>query len=205
MSRHPLESSHRSELRGFTLIELAVTLTLFGMLMALGLPAFLAWTRNTQVRTVAEALQNGLRTAQAEAVRQNRPVVLAFTASSTSNAASAPWTAVAGGVNWWTQTVPQFTETSGQFIAGGSLGDVASGVTIGNGPAAVCFNSNGRVAAPASGTGVTGATCTATGTVTFNINQTGADRNLVVTLSVGGQVRMCDPKRTLSATTPDGC
>jgi type IV fimbrial biogenesis protein FimT len=33
----------------------------------------------------------------------------------------------------------------------------------------------------------------------------GADRPLQVQIKLGGQVRMCDPARTLSATQPDGC
>lgn len=193
--------------RGFTLIELVVTITLLGILMALSLPTFTAWIRNSQVRTVAEALQNGVRTAQAEAVRRNRQVVLSFTNATPAPPSAAPWAVVAGGSNWWTQTVAQFGETT-EFARAGALADVASGVTITATPAttAICFNSNGRLVTNAA-TGVPGASCVAPNTLLkFDVTQTSADRPLRVTVAAGGQVRICDPNRpALSSTSPDGC
>jgi type IV fimbrial biogenesis protein FimT len=187
--------------RGFTLIELMVTITLLAILVTLSLPSFTAWIRNSQVRSVAEALQGGLRTAQAEALRRNRQLVMSFT-----NARPTPsgTTAVADGKNWALQTVAQFGESS-EYVTGGSLADVASAVTITSGVSAVCFNASGRMVTNTSSTGVTGASCTAALT-TFDVVTPGADRNLRVVLQLGGQVRMCDPKRpTFSATSPDGC
>jgi type IV fimbrial biogenesis protein FimT len=193
--------------RGFTLIELIVTITLLGILVALALPSFTTAIRNSQVRTVAEALQDGLRTAQSESLRLNRPVVMAFTTSRTSPSTSAPWPVAANGLNWWLQTVPQFSETTGQYLKGGSFADVAAGVSITSGLNAICFNSNGRLAGSAAFvTGVPGATCTAASNTTFQVKQAITDsRQLNVIVTVGGQVRMCDTSRTLSATTPDGC
>lgn len=181
---------------GFTLIELITTITLIGILVALGLPSLSTWIRNSQVRTVADTLQTGLRTAQAEAVRRNRVVVLSFTNSTPALNA----TAVAGGKNWSLQTIPQFGESS-EFVGGGALAGIASGVAITSTPSssAICFNSNGRLVAP-TGTGCTAAVAT------LNVTQTNADRPLRIIVQIGGQVRMCDPHRpTLSASTPDGC
>ena len=194
-------------LRGFTLIELIVAITLLGVLVALSLPSFTAWIRNSQVRTVSEALQTGVRTAQAEAVRRNRQVVLTFTEATPALNA----TAVSGGKNWSLQSVAQFGETATdatRYIGGGALADVASGVSIvdhaGVGISAICFNSNGRLVTNPS-PGVSGADCTAVVTA-FDISQTNADRPLRVIVQIGGQLRICDPKRpALSATTPDGC
>ena len=192
--------------RGFTLIELVVTIALLGILVMLSVPSFTGWIRNSQVRTVAEALQTGLRTAQAEAVRRNRQVVLSFT----NNAPSATSTAAAGGKNWALQTVAQFGETT-EFITGGKLTDIASAVAIANSLTAnaVCFNANGRLAANAS-PGAPSAVCTLpsapTSAVTFNVTMTGAERPLNVIVQLGGQLRMCDPNRpALSASSPDGC
>lgn len=185
---------------GFTIIELMVTITLLGILFGLGLPSFTAWIRNSQIRTVSEALQNGVRTAQAEAVRRNRQVVLSFTnATPALNA-----TAVANGKNWSLQTVPSLGDTAGEYLQGGALADVASAVTITGGTTAICFNANGRLTTNAS-PGAPGASCSAA-TTTFNVTQPNADRNLRVIVQVGGQLRMCDPNRpTLSSTSPDGC
>jgi type IV fimbrial biogenesis protein FimT len=193
--------------RGFTIIELMITLTLLGFLLALALPAFTTSIKNSQVRTVAEALQDGLRTAQSESLRLNRPVVMAFTTSRTTPSTSAPWPVAANGLNWWLQTVPQFSDTTGQYLKGGSFADVASGVTITSGLNAICFNSNGRLAGSATfTTGVPGAVCAVASNARFQVQQAnGNSRQLNVTVTVGGQVRTCDTSRTLSATAPDGC
>ena len=201
-----LTRARRRAARGFTLIELAVTITLVGILIAVALPSFMAWIRNAQVRSVADALQNGVRRAQTEAVRLNQGVVFSLTNANpalNSNAA-------ANGKNWAIQSIAQFADPNHQasFLTGGSLADASSSVTI-TGAAAMCFNSNGRLNAPAA-TGVPGAVCVAV-PQQFDIQQptpnlSAGDRRLRVLVAIGGQVRMCDPDRpTLSATTPDGC
>ena len=187
---------------GFTLIELMVTITLLGILISLSLPSFITWIHNSQVRTVAEALQAGLRTAQAEAVRRNRQVVMTFT--NDANPTLNP-TAVANGKNWSIQTVasPFINNNVAEFVRAGVLTDVASGVGITGAPKAICFNANGRLMAPTG----SAATADCVGTpAAFQVTQTASDRPLNVTVAVGGQVRMCDPNRpALSSTSPDGC
>ena len=207
--------------RGFTLLELVVTISLLGTLVALSFPSFSAWLRNSQTRTVTEALQGGLRTAQAEALRRNRRVVMFFTDDTPSknfdpaSHKSTDAAPSATGKNWALQTAPDAWGEA-EYITGGSLSDVSSSVVVtdSTSAAALCFNSNGRIvsaAAGATGTGVTGLTgtaCTA-GLRTFDVKQATAradDRPLRVIVQLGGQVRMCDPKRpALSATSPEGC
>jgi type IV fimbrial biogenesis protein FimT len=199
--------AQRSAARGFTLIELAVTIALLVLLIGLGLPGFMTWIRNTQVRSVADSLQTGIRQAQTDALRFNRSVVFYLTNNSPSPTVVAP--AVANGRNWIIVRVPQFddpTTAAWRFLTGGTLTDVASNVQVTNaaGSTSMCFNANGRVADNAT-PGVAGAVCTA-GAKQFDISQTGGDRRLRVLVAIGGQVRMCDPDRpTLSATSPDGC
>jgi type IV fimbrial biogenesis protein FimT len=188
--------------RGFTLIELVVTFSLLGLLVALALPSFSAWVQNAKVRAVADNLQTGVRLAQTEAVRLNQPVVLWLTNSTPAAGVSAD----TNGKNWSMQTIAKFGGTS-TFIQGGALAEVASGVAINSSVNSICFNSNGRmVTATATDTGVPGSSCTATGPATFNISQASADRPLRVVVQLGGQVHMCDPNRpALSSTSPDGC
>lgn len=203
LSKHinPFTKGAQQAASGFTLIELMVTIALLSLLMSLALPSFNRWIRNTQVRTVAEALQNGVRVAQAEAVRRNRQVVFSFTNAQPALGAAA----VANGKSWSIQTVAQFSDTAGEFIQGGAFADVASGVLISGGPVAICFNSNGRLVAKDSDTktGVPGATCDING-VKYDVSTSGSDRALRVTVAFRGQVRLCDPKRALSD-FPDGC
>lgn len=207
LSVHRLGSQRRASARGFTLIELLVTITLLGILATLSIPSFTGWIRNSQIRTVADALQTGVRTAQAESVRRNRQVVMWFTNGDPLTGG----TPLAGGKNWGLQTVAQFGEAA-EYITGGKLADIASSVAIANDMAsnAICFNSVGRMVANPSSTGISGAACqvpTSPATsAAFNVTLAGADRPLRVIVQIGGQMRMCDPNRpTMSSASPDGC
>ena len=186
---------------GFTLVELLVTISLLGLLMGLAAPSFITWTRNTQVRSVADTLQNGLRLAQAEAVRRNRQVVFSLTNADAINDTLV--TAVANGRKWALYTVPVPGETA-EFIQAGSLVSVAPNVKT-TGPGSVCINAVGRLITNAlPGTGVACDAALATYRVEQNGAEEGTDRRLRVSLSLGGQVRMCDADRSL-ASSPDGC
>jgi len=59
---------------GFTLIEMMVTLAVFALLLAIGLPGMTTWLQNTQIRTATETMQAGLQFARAEALRRNKAV-----------------------------------------------------------------------------------------------------------------------------------
>lgn len=180
--------------RGLTLVELLVAMALMVMLLFLAAPNFTTWINNTRVRTVAEVLQNGVRFAQAEAIRRNRSVVFYLTNAEPSLAAAA----VANGTNWGARTLPLFPADIPAFVKGGALSDVAAGVTI-NGPAAICFNSAGQqVTVAAEG-------CAAAAATYDVARLPQADRSMRIVVSLGGRVRMCDPNKVLSATVPEGC
>lgn len=183
--------------RGFTLIELMVTISIISMMLALGFPSFRVWIANAQVRSTADVLQTGLRTAKAEAERRNRNVQFSFTNATPALSA----TPVAGGSNWSLQTVAQFGDPAAEFVAGGLLSDVANAVSITTTPsvASICFDSLGRMVTIAA------AACTAAAQ-SIDVVKVGSDRPMRIMVAVGGQVRMCDPNRPArSATSPDGC
>lgn len=188
-----ISGSERACQRGLTLVELMVTISILAMLFFLALPDFRAWIQNTRMRTVAEALQNGVRQAQAEAVRRNRTVVFFLTNGEPGVAAAAQ----AGGANWGMRTLPLLPTDAPEFLRGGAFSDVAEGVAI-NGPAAICFNPAGQqVAVVAEG-------CVPAVT-NYDVTRAGAERRLRIVVALGGRVRMCDPDKVLSATNPDGC
>jgi type IV fimbrial biogenesis protein FimT len=180
--------------RGFTIIELVVTIALVAILLRLAIPSFTTWIRNTQMRSVAEALQNGIRSAQSEAVRRNRQVVFALTNDEPAIDASA----VDNGRNWFIRTVPALAGEASEFVEGGSFADTSRGVAIA-GAASICFNSQGRMVS----NGDPAIECAAAAT-TYDVTQAGAERRLRVTVAVGGQMRMCDPDKNI-ANAPDGC
>jgi len=188
---------------GFTLVEMMVTITILAILMALAMPSMSTWVKNSQVRAAGDALQNGLRLAQAESLRRSRQVVFSLT-DSPSPAVSL--TAKEDGKYWSINTIQLTGETTDvpAFVESGVLGVPGNDVSIA-GPAAICFSSLGRLASNSS-TGVSGAECSVdVDGATYNLTLAGADRNLRVRVAVGGQVRMCDPNKTLSASVPDGC
>jgi type IV fimbrial biogenesis protein FimT len=199
---------------GFTMIEMAVTMTLFAILVALGVPSMTTWIRNNKVRTVADSLQTGLRLAQAESLRRSRQVVFALTNSTAP--ASWPVGAVADATSWAIYSVPSMTDGSElpEFIQSGVLSNISANVQVNsNGAAAVCFNSVGRlINNTTTVTAITGgATCSqptappSPPVQVFSINVPGADRPLQVNLALGGQIHMCVPTVPLSNTHPEGC
>ncbi len=190
----------RSAARGFTLIEVMVVITVMAILTMLAMPGMTAWVANNRVRTVAEAMQNALRQAQGEAVKRSRQTVFALT-SQTPAISATPST---NASNWYLQTLPLSgsDDASGTFLRGEKVATTQS-VTI-TGASLLCFNSLGRLVSNTS-TGL-GASCTAPATYSYyTLSASGADRPLRVEVYLGGKVRMCDPAKTLSSSTPDGC
>jgi type IV fimbrial biogenesis protein FimT len=195
-------------------VELMVAVIALAILTAMAVPNFTTWIRNSRVRSVADALQSGVRLAQAEAQRRTRTVVFFLTGSKDCSTAA---TASASGSYWQIRTVPNalMTDDSGtadsaEAVQCGALADVSSGVNINASAdedtvvAALCFSADGRqtsVTNPAS----IGVSCTAS-SIRFDVasDRSGGDnRPLRVTVGLGGNVRMCDPGKASNA--PDGC
>jgi type IV fimbrial biogenesis protein FimT len=198
---------------GFTMIEMLVTMTLFAILVALGVPSMTTWIRNNKVRTVTDSLQTGLRLAQAESLRRSRQVVFALTNSTTPTVTPLP--AAVNGLSWAIYSVPSMTDgtENPEFIQSGVLSNLSSQVTINTNLniSTLCFNSVGRLVNNASAivNAITGSSCQqptgAPPVLTFTINVAGADRPLQVNLGLGGQVHMCDPGVPISDAHPEGC
>jgi type IV fimbrial biogenesis protein FimT len=190
---------------GFTLIEMVVTMAVFALLVALTIPTMRTWVANVKVRAVADALQNGLRLAQAESLRRSRQMVFSLTNSSTPQNG---FTAAVNGIYWSINTVPSMTDgtetAANSFVESGVLTSTTANVAVTAAQAAICFNSVGRLVANGlpGVTGITGGpTCALpTGTppvLKYNITTTGGDRPL--------QVHMCDPNVVFSSSNPTGC
>lgn len=193
--------------QGFSLIELMVTLTILSLLLLIAAPMFSTWIANARVRSVAEEMANGLRMAQSEAMRRNRPTVFVVTNSTPAKSA----TPAADGRNWYVQALPlasgatSETTSTSDYVQGGNYAS-QSEVTVTSTSPVLCFGSMGNLVAIAASDAVNvlGVACTA-GTKIYTVSRTGADRALKVYVGVGGQVRMCDPGRTWGTSTPDGC
>ncbi|MGQ3092702.1 MAG: pilus assembly FimT family protein [Roseateles sp.] len=188
---------------GFSLIELMVAVTVLAILTAVALPNFTSWIRNARARTVADALQSGMRLAQAEAQRRTHSVVFFMTNNKTCTTAS---TAAANGAYWQIRTVPNalLTGDVAEAVQCGVLTDVSGDVTLGSSTAALCFGGDGRQTTLTNPAAI-GVNCTAA-PATYDITPAGSSadkRPLRMTVSLAGSVRLCDPGK--SSTAPDGC
>ena len=204
-------SRHRST--GFTLIEVLTVMVIASIMFALAFPIIGTWLKNNQIRTVAESVQNGLRFAQVQAVTLNQETEFILANNPPPGTTVQP--AVSPSNSWFSATLTTIngtanldTNVSPTGLQIGALGNVASGIQIA-GPTAICFNSFGRMTGNSS-TG-SGASCpvpsasNALYTYTISAPSTASARVLNVTLNISGQVRICDPAKTLSSTNPDGC
>ena len=201
-------------MRGFTLVELLISVAIMAILSAVALPNFSAWLANSQIRSVSEALQNDLRLAQSEAVKRNRIVALVLT-NSTPTTASPGSTAATPARNWVIYALPLQNSDEGAASAAGSTRMVKaftqennSRTQVSLAARVVCFNSMGRLVTQTTGIADAGnvqcAAPAANAPLAFAIQNPSGNTNLSVQLTLGGQVRMCNPSKSIS-TSPDGC
>jgi type IV fimbrial biogenesis protein FimT len=167
----------RQNQRGFTIIEVLVTLGVIAILSVLAVPSFQHWIANTQIRNAAEGILNGMQSARAEAVRRNIGVQLVlnsgsgWTINSLDNIGVAITTRDAGEGS--TNSSVTVTPAGADRITFGGMGWVVA-------------NNNGSN--PIRQIDVTSATMVGT-----------EIRPLRVVVSTGGAMKMCDP----AVTSPD--
>jgi type IV fimbrial biogenesis protein FimT len=69
--------------QGFTLIELVVTVVVLMAVSMLAIPAFQSSVGNSQIRTGAESIKNGLQQARVEAIKRNARIRFTLQSDST--------------------------------------------------------------------------------------------------------------------------
>lgn len=154
---------------GFTLIELAITVSVAGILMALAMPSFTTWLGNVAIRTNAEAISSAIQFARTEAIRRNASVRIVMDAAGTA----------------WTVSLV----SDGSIIQERAAEGRADTVTLTFEPAAartLTFSQFGTIsdAAPITALKVDSSTISAANS-----------REMCVMVSTSGISRMCDPAR----------
>jgi type IV fimbrial biogenesis protein FimT len=204
---------HRRRMRGMTLIELAVTMTILALLLVGAGPSVGVWMRNTQIRNTASSMLAGLSRARNEAMRRNAPIRFSLVSLADSAVMGSSCALSGGGVSWVVSvrdpssnchyapaTIaadandPMIVESTAGGVGGKNV-VVAAKVADGSAAAnTVTFNAFGRIedAAPI-------------GFINVSNTTAGGDyRNLRIEIGNGGTVRMCDLGVT-SATDPRYC
>lgn len=189
--------------RGFSILELAVVLVIVGLLTAAALPGFQRMVANAKVRGVTDSLQNGLRLAQAEAVRRQRVTVFYRSTSSSCSLTTKPSDT---GNHWLVRALPGPSDGDAEIVQCGSSAETTGSPVDVTGPAAVCFSVEGRQqAVPKAETGMVDADCTVAAEHALNVGSGVSDRPLRVRVTSAGSVRLCDPNKSYSSSSPDGC
>jgi type IV fimbrial biogenesis protein FimT len=163
---------------GFSLIELMIVLAIMGLLLVMGVPSFSLLLQNSQVRTAAESVENGLNLARVEAVRRNAQV--SFTLNTPSS-------------NDWTVSLVSTGAQVQQRTNAGTPNAVIAGA------AAVTFNGLGRVTPPPGDPIV----FTVKNPTAGDCQILGPVRCLDVTVLFGGKIKLCDP--AVAVTDPRAC
>lgn len=165
---------------GISLVEMAITLVVLSIILAMATPGFRDWIQNTRIRTAAEGAQSGLQLARAEAVWRNAKVEFVL-----NNDLKSGWTV---------RTAAPISD-----IQSRPAGEGSAGVTLTTDPAGaltVTFDGLGR-ALPANGDG-------SARLEQIDIAGQSAGRNLRVLVGLGGQIRLCDPA-VVDSTDPRRC
>jgi len=179
----------KSEVAGFSLIELMITIAILGIVLATSASGYRVWIQNTRIRSAAESIENGLQIARAEAVKRNASVQFNFRTRSSWTVCLRP-------------TLPgncpdpdNSTTIQSRPEAEGSSADITIAPTPA-GRTRVSFNNFGQVDAansPFSSVDIDSTTLSSSD-----------KRNLRVTINLGGSTRMCDPHFVYPA-DPKGC
>ncbi|HAC90545.1 MAG TPA: prepilin-type cleavage/methylation domain-containing protein [Planctomycetaceae bacterium] len=162
-----------------------ISIALVGVLLTIGIPALRNWILNTQIKTAAESINNGLQLARGEAVRRNTNVQFTLGVGSSWNVGcvTAQGDDDGDGVDDCPATI--------QSRASGETASAVVSVTPG-GATMVTFNGLGRVAtnidasAPITEIEID---------IADSVMDPAESRELRVMVA-GGSVRMCDPSAT---------
>lgn len=193
--------TQRTQQRGVTLIELAVTFIVLGLLVVAAGPSITAWIGNTNVRNTASSIYAGLNRARAEAVRVNRPVRFSLVAVTDPAVLDNSCALSATGVSW---VVSVNDPTSLCSVAPSEtvaplIVDKAAGGEGGRRVTVAALQADGATAATSITFNAFGRVADATAIARIDIDNqvTGGDyRALRVLVGNGGTVRMCDVKVT---------
>jgi len=202
--------------RGFSIIELAVTLVVLGLLITSAMPNISSWMRNTKLRNQAESLLAGLQQARNEAVRGNHAVTFWMVNLPTATSMNDSCALSSTGTSWVVSVgdpsshcaTPPSPSAAPQIVTSrvgidGSAGVSVAGLQSDKTTAANSVKFDGFGRATANGAGSTTAVLKIID-VSFASPDTNNDHPLRIEISSSGLTRMCD-KSVSAAGDPRTC
>ena len=188
---------------GFSIVEVMITIGIIAMLMVLVAPSTSIWIQNSRLRNAAESVSSGVQFARIEALKRNTLVTFQMLDPATTAWQVCIYDPVTDVCSTAAGSVLATLSTSEApanvtFGTDTTLSNTSTALAAGAGvPSSVTFDSFGRLA--------TAALSNVMRVDVRNASLAAADeRRLVILISLGGQVRMCDPKLS-KATNPQGC
>lgn len=184
---------------GLSMIEILITFAIAGILLGAAVPSFQGWVRSTQIRNQAESMQAGLNKARSEALHRNTRVTFWLVSNPDLKSLGNDCVTADNGSAW----VVSINDPSGKCAALPSnssapllldkhaAGDGTTNTQVRALPAdavAVTFNGLGQVSTTASG----GDPITQIDISHMQVQN--GDRTYRLSISAGGQVKMCDPQ-----------
>lgn len=195
--------------RGYTLIEVLITMALFVILLGLGVPSFMTFIQNAKVKNAAETTLAGINLARAEAVRRN--VVVRFqlvsdlTSSCAASSSGLAWVISMDNPAGLCDVAISDTTTPRIFQKQAGAEGTDSVTVSATGGSGVAFNGLGRVITSASlPVPFTQIDFSSAQGVCEHSAADGTVRCMRILLSTGGQPKLCDPKVT-ATTDPRYC
>lgn len=187
-----------------------VVVSIITILALVAGPNLSIWLDNIRIRSAADAIQGGIQTARAEAIKRNQNITFWLVSNNTDNqidagcelsSTSGSWVVSAGNPEAKCDKEPS-TTLAPRLVAKRAVGDSggrvavnarqADGTTAGT---SVTFNGFGRVtnATPIARIDITG------------VNDDVTYRSLRLMISPAGQIRLCDPSIGSTSSDPRKC
>ena len=183
--------------RGFSLIELMIAIVIFAFLVLLAAPMYSDFIANSRVRNAGESVLNGVRLAQAQAVKNNNNV----------------WFVINPATGWTVLASDDDADCTGSLVASDVFNDSGASkitVTPASGNTTVTFDGLGRIRPNRDGACAVQPLADSLAQVDITSSYLATARNLRVVISaVGGSAgtKLCDPNvsATVSPNDPALC